>query len=375
LKAFCEENILKRRVELIIIIIFTAVYGGLLIYFARDVGAAIRESVKVCLYTIIPSLYAFMVLSSFIISTGIYTVLSKPFSFISRKIFHIPTRFFSIFLLSSAAGYPVGAKLLSSVFENGDSDKDTAADMQCFCYSGGPAFFCGAVSITLFGSVSIGFLIFAVIFITNIICGIIIGLKKPIPSEFYREKAEVKVTVKKFLAAVTDGGKSILIMCGIIIFFASFTAILEKLGFFTIISLAFADGFGISNANGETLLKSVLEINNILGLSHGQYALLPLVTALLSFGGICVIMQILQFSGGYINFLKFILYRIFAAVICFFLTKTALILFPSLTAVLADTVNGGFTKGTPIPAIFLIIMSIILLTFEISGLRKKPNSV
>jgi hypothetical protein len=367
--------ILKRRAEILIIILFTAVYGGLLIYFAKDVALSLRESIKQCLYTIIPSLYAFMVLSSFIISTGIYTVLSKPFSFISRKIFHIPTRFFSIFLLASAAGYPVGAKLISNLVKNGDLDKDTAADMLCFCYSGGPAFFCGAVSLTLFDNISIGFLIFAVIFITNIICAIIIGLKKPVPPAHDTAKTEVKVTVSKFLSAVTDGGKSILIMCGIIIFFASFTAILEKLGFFTIISLAFAGGFGISNANGETLIKSVVEISNILSLSHGQYVLLPIVSALLSFGGICVLIQILQFSGGFIKFTKFLLYRIFVAVICFFLTKTVLILFPSLTAVLADAINGGFTKGTPIPSIFLIFMTIILLTFEVNNKRKTTHSL
>ncbi|MDR0903871.1 MAG: hypothetical protein LBM59_04500 [Ruminococcus sp.] len=366
---------MKRRAEILIIILFTAVYGGLLIYFARDVAAAIRESVRLCLYTIIPSLYAFMVLSSFIISTGIYTVLSKPFSFLSRKIFHIPTRFFSIFLLASAAGYPVGAKLLSSLVKSGDLDNDTAADMQCFCYSGGPAFFCGAVSLTLFDNISLGFLIFGVIFTVNIICGIIIGLRKPVPPAFDPVKIEVKVTVQKFLTAVTDGGKSILIMCGIIIFFSSFTAILDRLGFFTIISLAFSGNLGISNADGETLIKSVVEINNILSLSRGQHHFLPAVTALLSFGGVCVLMQILQFSGGYIKFIKFILYRIFAAVVCFFLTKTVLILFPSLTAVLADTVNGGFTKGTPIPAIFLIFMSIILLTFEINTKRKRLNSL
>jgi hypothetical protein len=375
LKAFCEENILKRRAELIIIILFTAVYGGLLIYFSADVAVSIRESVKVCLYTIIPSLYAFMVLSSFVISTGIYKVLSKPFDFLSRRIFHIPTRFFSIFLLSSAAGYPVGAKLLSSLVSSGDLDKDTAADMQCYCYSGGPAFFCAAVSMTLFQNIYIGLLIFAVIFISNILCGIIIGIKKPIPPALTSVKNDINVTVHKFLFAVTDGGKSILIMCGIIIFFASFTAILEKLGFFTIISLAFASGFGISNANGETLIKSVVEINNILKLTHGQYTLLPIISALLSFGGICVVMQILQFSGGFIRFSKFMLYRIFAAVISFFLTKTALILFPALTAVQAETVNGGFTKGTPLPSIFLILMSIILLTSKINVKRKKLTTL
>jgi hypothetical protein len=362
----------KRRIEIIIVTVFTLFYGTLLIIFARDVKGAIADSIRLCLYTVIPSLYAFMVTASLVVSTGIYKVLSRPFSVISRKIFHIPTEFFSIFLLSSIAGYPVGAKLLSRLLKDNKIDSETAASMQCYCYSGGPAFFCGAVSLTLFDNIAFGLLIFAVVFSSNIISAIIIGLKKPIPP-VTEDCLKVNFNTEKLLSAVKDGGISILSMCGIIIFFASFIAVLQKLGFFTIFALLLKRITDITVSDAESLLKSTLEINNILSLSSGKPGLLPIVTSLLSFGGLCVVVQILQFSIEYIKLSKFLIYRLFTSVVCIFLTKFILILFPALTATFAVAArNGGFTRGTPLPSIFLICMTVILLTFDLH-MKKFPH--
>jgi hypothetical protein len=355
------------KIETAITVIFTLLYGGLLIYFADSIKIAVKDSVNLCLTVIIPSLYAFMVLPPFLISTGIYRVLSRPFYVFSRYIFRIPEDFFSIFILSSIAGYPVGAKLLETAVKDGKIDSDTAADMQNYCYMGGPAYFCGVVGITLFGRVSVGLIIFLIIFITNILSGIITARKRVIPSKIH-EKIRLDVTARKFLSAVTDGGKSTLIMCGIIVFFSTFNCLLEKLGFFTILSKFAVNIFGISRSDGETALRSLIEITNVVHFIPGNIQILPLLTALLSFGGLCVIMQIIQFSGDFIHTGRFFVHRLFGAGTSFLLAKIALALFPSLTAVPADAINGGFTKGTILPSVLLIFMSIILFTFD---LRKR----
>ena len=64
----------------------TILYLILLIILAKDVGAAVINSLKVCIETIIPSLYAFMIISGFIVSSSLYKVLGKPFSLLSRYI-------------------------------------------------------------------------------------------------------------------------------------------------------------------------------------------------------------------------------------------------------------------------------------------------
>jgi hypothetical protein len=302
----------RKTIETGIVVLFTITYGVLLIVFAKDAAVSVKNSITACLTVIIPSLYAYCVLSSFVISTGIYRVLSRPFAPIARYIFRIPQDFFSVFLLSCLAGYPVGAKMLSEAFNEGKMDAKTAADMQCYCFMGGPAYFCGAVSITLFGDIKPGLILFCIMFISNIICAFLIGLGNPIPEKSVTDM-RTDITTAKFLAAVTDGGKSILAMCGIIVFFATFNCLLERLGFFTLLSHFITDIIHVTNADSETLLRSTVEINNILNLIPGNTRLLPGIAALLSFGGLCVITQVLQFSGRYINFGKFILYRLFSA--------------------------------------------------------------
>jgi hypothetical protein len=310
-----------------------------------------------------------MVLSSFIISTGIYRVLSKPFSVISRYVFRIPPTIFSIFLLSLVAGYPVGAKLLASSVSEKKIDKDTAADMQNYCYSGGPAFFCGVVSVSLFNNIIFGLIIFAVVFLSNILSAIIVGRSREIPQP-EKIKAKIEINVRKFLSAVTDGGKSILILCGIIVFFSTFNCLLEKLGFITILSRFPSRIFDLSRSDSENALRSIVEITNIMHFTPGNVRIFPLLTALLSFGGFCVIMQVFQFAGGFISPARFLFHRAFTAIISYVFANIALIFFPALTAVAANTVNGGFTKGTVLPSILLIFMSIILFTFDIHRKRR-----
>ena len=110
-------------VFLIISVIITAVS---LILFSQEITAGIIDSINRCLTVIIPSLFCFLVLSSFLIYTNLYIIISKPFDIISRYVFRIKTEHFSIFLLSLFAGYPAGAKLLSELKEKNMIEKKDA---------------------------------------------------------------------------------------------------------------------------------------------------------------------------------------------------------------------------------------------------------
>ncbi|MCM1479594.1 MAG: hypothetical protein NC085_07800, partial [Muribaculaceae bacterium] len=115
-------------------------YAFFLIVFAGDVCEAVLNSVRVCLEVIIPSLYAFMVVSGFVVSSNIYALLSKPFGLVSRYLFRVPEEYFSVFLIGSFGGYPVGARLLSEMTAEGKISKSDAEHMLPYCYLAGPAF-------------------------------------------------------------------------------------------------------------------------------------------------------------------------------------------------------------------------------------------
>jgi hypothetical protein len=361
---------LRKKIEIIIAGIFAIFYGTLMIIFAKDAAEAVKNSVNICLTVIIPSLFSFMVLSSFIIKTGLYKVFSKPFAGISRRVLHIPPELFSVFLLSAVAGYPVGAKVLSDLHKNGAADSDTCASMQCFCYMGGPAYFCGIVSVTLFGNIKFGLLIFAVTLITNFTVAVLSAKTRPLPAP-NRIYCSVTISVKNFLSSVRDGGVSILIMCGIIVFFSTFTCLLEKLGFVSTLGGICTRLFGLNANDGTALIASIIEINNVRSFTPGNISTLPLISALLTFGGICVILQMYQFAESYIKTGLFFVYRAFGAVLAFSLTALSLHFFPQYLSVSAEMLKlvPAITKGSATPAICLLIMLILLFCMDLPKLQ------
>ncbi|MDR0992828.1 MAG: hypothetical protein LBL87_08070 [Ruminococcus sp.] len=364
---------MRRKIEIIIAGLFALVYGTLMIIFSKEAAEAVRGSIEVCLTAIIPSLFAFMVLSSFIIKTGLYKALSKPFAGFSRAVLRIPPELFSVFLLSCIAGYPVGAKLLSDLEKNGAADRDTCASMQCFCYMGGPAYFCGIVSVTLFGSIKIGLLILLITLFVNFTVALLSAKSRPVPKR-KPIVCNVKISVKNFLSAVTDGGAAVLIMCGIIVFFSTFTALLEELGFTGFFGLWCSKLFGLSAADGGALVRSIVEINNVRTFTPGNIRLLPLITALLTFGGFCVILQMYQFAQNYIKTGLFFVYRGFAAVLSYTLMSAALHFFPQIAAVSAD-INAlpAVTKNSFMPSICLLIMLILLFCTDLPTLNPRSR--
>jgi hypothetical protein len=364
---------LRRKIEIIIAGLFALTYGTLMIIYSKEAAEAVRESLGICLTAIIPSLFAFMVLSSFFIKTGLYRAMSKPFAGFSRAVLHIPPELFSVFLLSAVAGYPVGAKLLSDLHKNGAADRETCASMQCFCYMGGPAYFCGIVSVTLFGSIKFGLLILAVTLIVNFTVALLSAKSRPIP-ERKPIVCNVKISVKNFLSAISDGGIAILIMCGIIVFFATFTCLLQELGFIGFFGKWASNLFGLSLADGEALVRSIIEINNVRTFTPGSVRLLPLIAALLTFGGFCVILQMYQFAQDYIKTGLFFVYRGFAATLAFSLTAAALHFFPQIAAVSANF-SPAVTKNSATPAICLIIMLILLFCMDLPASNSRSRKL
>ena len=346
----------------VIITLAALAYAAALVFYSDAVLKGAAESVRVCLVTIIPSLYAFMVVSGFIISTGIYRYISRPFGAAARYIFRIPADFFSVFLLSCAAGYPVGAKLTADLYASGRTDKATAERMLGFCYMGGPAFFCGVAGGRIYSSTRVGIYIFICILISNIITGFILGLGHKIPPKTSADSAPPHISLAKLTDSITSGGAAILKICGAIVFFSSLTAILEASGLIMYPAEALSRISGVSRGDCLCIIKAILEISNIGALSP-DISLLPIVTALLSFGGLCVIFQTEGIIGGRLSTNIFYLGRIISMFLSYFCCKIFINVVHMDNVIQTNlTYPVGYRQISPIPSVFLLIMTILLLS-------------
>lgn len=330
-------------------------YCIILISGGVSVQSGIVNAVDRCLNVIIPSLFAFMAASQILISGGFYYYVSLPFYPLSRFLLRIPTGFFFVFLLGNLAGYPIGIKLLSDMVEGGKISKRTAEKMSCYCYCGGPAFYAGAVGLAVFRCTGAGIAVFLSIVAANLIIGIAMG--------FFGRGKEVcgkpKVCFKAEILtdSVISAGKSLFVICVFIVFFSTVMSAFDYYDIFDKIKTV----FGISD-NAVTLIKSCLEISCVTELEGSPFKLLPHIAGICSFGGLCVIIQVIAISGRRISLTPFLLSRIPAA----FLTAVICrLIYPSfipdsLEASASETVTFGIMNNF-IPSICLIMMILLLI--------------
>lgn len=350
-----------KKVKNIFIGAAAVLYAVLLTVYVKDVAAAAASSVKVCLEVIIPSLYAFMVISGFIVSSGLYAVLGRPFGWISRYIFRIPNEYFAVFLIGSVGGYPVGAKLLADMCRSGKADADTAEHMLQYCYLAGPAFICGVAGMGLFSSVRIGMVIFSSIIGANFIFAALSGLGRNTPPK-KSNAVKLDLSADCLIRSVCSGAEGMISICAAIVFFSSVICILDKLNVIAAAASLAAKVSGLCYEDSVAAVKAFLEISSISSLTKGDRSLIPLTAALLSFGGVCVIMQTAGFVRGVLSTKRFYFSRIILMIISYFLCKMLIAAMNIDSVYVIAPGAAEYRQNPPISAIFLLIMTILLLS-------------
>lgn len=332
-------------------------FGLLSIKMSDQVSEEIFTALNRCLSVIIPSLFSFLVFSDLILKTECYKIICKPFSPISKYIFRMDNNLFFVFLLGNICGYPIGFKLLNNLYEQGKINKLTAEVMSCYCYASGPSFVVGLVGITLFSSKTIGLIIFTASFLSNAVIAIVLNHVIKIPN--IKETLAVKEKVS-IVDSVQSASKSLFMVCSMIIMFASIIGILKGLNVFKLINFD---------------ILPFLEITYVVDMAVNS-DIIPLISALISFGGVCVLFQLKSLSKG-LSLKYLIISRIPAFFLSAAFTRILIEIFDvnyyaeaSQTYISGKSI--GFTDARSyLPAIIMVIMMFILiLTKEKNPLKK-----
>ena len=354
-----------KRVKNIIFSAVSVFTAAAYIYFSEFISEAVIKSINICLTVIIPSMYGFMIISSIIMKSGMLGVLSRPFRLISEYIFRIPCELFSVFLISTAAGYPTGIKMIYTLLDEKRIDSRTADYMSCFCFAGGPAFILG-----ICGNKKIGMIMFISITLSNIITALIMRFGKEnavLHSSCITESNVSGASV--ITGAIESSAKSMFVICAMITGFSVFSAIAEKSGIIAYISEFISYIFHTDFSVSQSITESVIEISRLSGFDSSSYNLIPLMTALLASGGLCVLVQVISISGGRLNIGKFLISRLISSVsagmICRFILNRTDIYISAVNMNRAVIYNREYSI---LPSIFLIIMTIILLN-EVNSVK------
>ena len=256
--------------------IFAAAGMALLILDARTALSGAKEGVMLCLYTVIPSLFPFFVLSAMIGSclTGRSIRFLRPVC----KFCGIPEGSESLLLLGFVGGYPVGAQSIYEAYRGGQLHKTDAQRMLGFCNNGGPSFIFGMIA-QLFHSPGVAWILWGIHIFSALITGWIL------PG---RSSNKCVLNVSKTMTipqALERSIKNIAAVCGWVVLFRVILAVLRRWLLYFL------------PASAQALIIGTLELTNgcaELFSIQSEWVRFLLCNLFLNFGGVCVAMQTLS---------------------------------------------------------------------------------
>lgn len=323
-----------------------------LVIFSADAKLGAKDGINLCENVIIPALLPVLIITSIIVNTNSRRLFDKVFGRITVGLFRLPACTTSAIIFGLIAGYPAGAMLTNQLLASHMIDENHARRIMRFNFCGGVAFIITAVGTITMKSTFYGIVVYGINVVACIIIGIISGLFYPkIKGDCQQNSATLPFS-QALVSAVEQTVKSLLIMSGYIILFSAIN-----------IMIALPEE-----------LTPLLEITNGICKTKKHFSL-SMVAGFLSFGGICIHLQLMGvLSNIKMKYFEFLLWRAISGLICFGLGHLYLKIFPESVSVFSNIststpqlfqVNTGFG--------LIMILGCAVVIFDIEG-RKKYHS-
>lgn len=320
--------------------------AGLLICFSPEARQGAADGLMLAQNTIIPSLLPLLIIFLLIMKSSLKDILSKLFGRVSFFLFGLPYITFPAILFGMIGGYPTGALLTKELYDNEEIDRRQAQRMVCFNFCGGCGFIITAVGVYLKCSRA-GVILFLSNALSSLLIGILLSVREPRTNNCWFSYTKGTNVLDRLNDAVSSALSSVLNITAYIILFSAVN----------------------SCVNVPMELQPVLEITN--GIFNSRSISLSLLSAYLSFGGLCIHFQlfgIIKEIG--LSYFKFLFFRLIGAVLSFFIAKGLLLLCPIdinvfsaiATPVSFGSVNYGLSA--------LLIIGCFVMILDINSRKK-----
>ncbi len=272
-----------------------SVFCFLLILRNADAAIAyIGRGLALCVTTVIPTLFPFMVISELLVSSGAGEAFGRIFARLMRWVFGLSGAGVSAVILGSMCGFPVGARTAVSLYDRNMISKSECEHLLTFTSNPSSAFLITAVGLSLFGERAVGVTLYAVVLGSGFLVGFLARF-------FLRRRGEPAehphfptgfhpFGVKMFTDAVSGAAEGMLTVCAYVVFFSAIMGALGSLPVARVLPEAV-----------YALLCGLLEmtggISEASGLSSGEAALI-LAAGLAGWSGLSVHCQVISLCGG-----------------------------------------------------------------------------
>ena len=252
---------------------------------------AITAGLRLCVGTLIPSLFPLMVASELLVESGIVgrvgRLLHRPF----RAIFGLRGDAACAVLLGFICGFPVGTKCAVSLYRRGALGEKEFCRVLAFSNQPSSAFLVYTVGGAMFGNLRFGLCLYLSTLLSATAVQLVLRERKKDTSQksVYDQAPTTLPSFPDALAkAVSGSALSLLSICAFVVFFS---AIVESLAYL-------ATGISLSST-ATALLFSLFELTG--GVSHAALCapkIAPILCALaVAWGGLSVHFQLLHLTG------------------------------------------------------------------------------
>lgn len=200
--------------------------------------SCMNDGLRLCVTTLIPSLFPFLVLSELIVFTEAVKPIGKLLSPPFRALFGVGEESACVLLLGWLCGFPVGTRCAVTLYRQGKIDRQELSHLLTFVNLPSSAFLIGTVGLSLFSDRSFGI----ALYVTSLISAILIGIwghfflnrkkTQTASASFYRKSERntpAKRSIHAFTDAIGDSAIAMLRICAFVVFFSVVVGTLEHL--------------------------------------------------------------------------------------------------------------------------------------------------
>lgn len=369
--------IMKKIKEKASLCLKIAILGAAVYFCAAEtqlVKTAVSDGINRCLTVVIPSLYAMMIAAVMITKSGILSRIPGFAKGLGRIFFGMKGESFPIFTFSMFAGYPAGAKMITEQYSSGAISEKSASVLCGVCFGAGPAFVTGCIAGELYSSGLPGRIIIISTVSANVLTAFLASffLRKDNSGKGDSQR-KICLNGDLLTGSVVSAGRTMGELCFMITAFSVMTAMLRHFGVISAAAGVFSRFTGFSRELSETFIPAVLDITAVGGLPVNNYALLPWLCALVSFGGVCVMFQTAAIISGRFSVRIFIALRLLASAFSFGICRFAMSFMLRNETVAAASVNVSVHSAPSLmPSVMLLLMTFIIMA-EYDKLVKIPK--
>lgn len=215
-----------------------AIFGALSLFFMllmlRNSAVAIeymKSGMELCVKTVIPSLFPFMVISDLLVSFGVGEGIGKLFKK-PMSLFSVSGAGSSAVILGALCGFPVGARTAVGLYDSGKITKKECEHLLTFSNNPSAAFVISSVGVSLYSNHKVGIAFLCLTLTSSLAVGYVMKHCIYSKSERISRRDEVFEVpsagsgVRAFTEAITSSATAMLNVCAYVIFFASLVGVL-----------------------------------------------------------------------------------------------------------------------------------------------------